>query len=260
MRADVLEDRGAGSPVIYIPGIDGTGELLLGTAKRIEAGFRLVRTSYRAEPVPRERAAEVDTYPALAASIAARCEELGLPGVLVLAESFGGAVALQLALERPDLVRGLLIVNSFARYPARERLAWARLGSPLVPRFAFDLGRRLLAAHALFGLYREPAAIAAFRGLPGTFFDGAYHRRLAMIESLDLVPRLPEVRCPAALVAGDADRIVPSVACLSEMAAGLPDATLEVVPGGGHMLLPLASQPWEERLARLAARADAAQP
>ena len=76
-----------------------------------------------------------------------------------------------------------------------------------------------------------------------------------MIAGLDLLPRLSELRIPVALVAADRDRIVPSVPCAQEMAAHLPDVTLEVVPGGGHLILPLAAQPWQERLDALAERA-----
>lgn len=230
--------------------------MLLGTAARLELRWRLVRLCYRAEPVRPEVALEVDTYPALAGSIAARCDELELRRCLVVAESFGGAVAMQLALDYPEVVAGLLIVNSFARFPSRARLAWALRASPYVPRFAFDLGRRWFAPRALFGRLREPEAITAFRALPGTFFDRAYGRRLRMIAGLDLFPRLGELSQPTALVAGDADRIVPSVSCLGEVEARLPDATLERVAGGGHMILPLASQPWEERFMRLQQRVE----
>ena len=38
---------------------------------------------------------------------------------VILAESFGGAVALTLALARPDLVGRLVLVNTFAHFPAR---------------------------------------------------------------------------------------------------------------------------------------------
>jgi len=228
--------------------------LLLGAARRIESRFRLVRLAYAAGGPARARGVALDTYQGLAGSVAARCEELGLGPGLVLAESFGGGLALQLALDHPQRVGGLLIVNSFARYPAPLRLWFARLFAPLVPRPVFDLVRRRCAPQALFGSHREAAAIADFRALSGTFFDHAYRRRLAMIASLDLFPRLCELRQPTSLVAGDADRIVPSVRCMTEMSEHLCDATLEIVPGGGHLLLPLASQPWEERLERLLGR------
>lgn len=234
--------------MVYVPGIDGTGELLLGTARRLEERFRLVRLRYDVEG-PGEEVR--DTYPALAGSVAGVIGELGIERSVVIAESFGGAVALQLALDRPERVSALGIVNSFAFYPRRARLALARRAAPLVPRPLFHLGRRWLAPFALFGERRDPDSIAAFRAIPGACFDEGYARRLAMIAGLDLRPRLPELTLPVRLWASGTDRVVPSVACLREVAAALPDARLEVVPGAGHLLLPLADQPWPDRVSEL---------
>jgi len=253
LRAVLREESGRGLPLLYVPGIDGTGELLLGTASRLAERFRLLRLAYCGD-VGRARGGS-PTYPELAASVAALCDGLGIEACLVVAESFGGAVALQLALDRPDLARGLLVVNSFAHYPARLRLAVARCTSPLVPRALFDLGRRWLAPRSLFGARRDPGTVAAFRSLRGSFFDRAYRDRLAMIAGLDLRPRLGELRQPVALFAGDHDRIVTSRRCMAEIHAGLPDSTLEIVPGGGHLILPLPDEPWPERLEGLAGRA-----
>src|SRR5437870_2581539 len=50
----------------------------------------------------------------------------GRPAVL-LAESFGGAVALTLALRRPDLIERLVLVNTFAYFPRRLWLYLANL-------------------------------------------------------------------------------------------------------------------------------------
>ncbi|MFT7484973.1 MAG: pimeloyl-ACP methyl ester carboxylesterase [Candidatus Paceibacteria bacterium] len=249
MRALLRADRGSGFPVLYVPGIDGTGELLLGTASRLEEHFRLLRLAYRADDFPRE-----DTYEALARTIAEVCEERQLGRCLVLAESFGGAVALQLALDYPDLVQGLMIINSFARFPKRAQLAFSRQVAPLVPRALFNLGRRALAPRSLFGRRREAAPLRAFRELPGAFFDEGYRRRLAMIAGLDLRPRLIEIKQPLALFASEFDRVVPSHQTMAEIAEMIPQATLEPVLGGGHLILPLASEPWTERLAELQAR------
>lgn len=235
--------------MVYVPGIDGTGDLLLGLEPRIEARMRLVRLAYTGDgDLP-------DTYADLAASAASVARAQGVGRCLLLAESFGGAVALQMALDHPELVAGLLIVNSFAYYPERLRLALARGVSPVVPPALFDLGRRWFASSQLFGRREDPAAIAAFQALSGTFFDEAYERRLAMIAGLDLRPRLGDIRQPAALFASDADRIVPSLECMEELRTRLPDATLEVIEGGGHLALPLAAEPWPERLMDLARRA-----
>jgi 3-oxoadipate enol-lactonase len=254
MIAEVLSDSGRGLPVVYVPGIDGTGNLLLGTAKRISREYRLLRIAYRFRPSESDLRGGRNEYTSLAGGIAELCGDLGIPRCLVIAESFGGGVGLQLALDHPELVAGMMVVNSFAYYPGRLRLWLSRGFGAVTPRPAFDLGRRWFAPRSLFGNRRDPAALAAFRALQGTFFDAGYRQRLKMIQGLDLRGRLPEIRQPVALYLGDRDRIVPSGATMSVLEAGLPDATLEVLPGAGHLILPLAEEPWEERLADLACR------
>src|SRR6185503_7188673 len=76
MHAEVVGTRGAGPPLVYVPGIDGSGELLLGTAARLERRFRLTRLRYAGDPG--------GGYADLAHSVAARIAELGRGPALVL--------------------------------------------------------------------------------------------------------------------------------------------------------------------------------
>lgn len=250
MNAKLRGDGGVGLPIVFVPGIDGTGALLLATGAKLEARHRLIRIAYSidSQEVP-------DTYEALAADVARVVREQGVERCVVIAASFGGAVALQLALDEPELVAGLLIVNSFAYYAERKRLSLAMKLSPLLPESAFNFGRKWFAPRNLFGRRRDARALADFRALPGSFFDEGYDRRMHMIEGLDLRPRLPEVRQPVALYAGDADRIVPSSSSMKVIKDGISAATLEVLAGGGHLVLPLEEEPWLERVEDLARRA-----
>ena len=51
MIARIVDDAGGPSaPLIYLPGVDGTGELLLGTAARLIERFRLIRLRYELVP------------------------------------------------------------------------------------------------------------------------------------------------------------------------------------------------------------------
>lgn len=252
MIAKLRADRGSGAGVVYVPGIDGTGELLLGTAARLEEDFRLLRFHYLAEG---EASPATDSYANLAASIAEGVRARGMERCVVVCESFGGAVGLQLALDHPQLVRGLIVVNSFAHYPSPNRLAWSMRLAPHLPRSLFNFGRRWLAPRSLFGHRREADAVARFRALPGAFFDAGYIRRLAMIAELDLRPRLREVAQPVALYASSSDRIVPSTTSMAALHAALPDSTLEVIEGAGHMVLPLSDEPWPERVREMVERA-----
>jgi len=250
MLATVHADRGTGPAVVYVPGIDGTGELLLGTAARLAARFRLVCLRYQTAPGAAD-------YARLAASVADCLQALGIERAVLLAESFGGGVALHTVLARPERIAGLALVNTFARFPSRLRLAATRLVAPCVPRPLFALGRRLGGVHALFGARREADAVREFRALAGAHFDRGYRLRLRLLAGLDLRARLGEITQPALVVVGTQDRVVAPAAGRT-LHAGLPRARLEIVDGGGHALLPLASLPWAEWLAGLLSRAGSA--
>lgn len=253
MRCDLIgESSGAGPELVYVPGIDGTGELLLGAEARLERAFRLTRLRYASEPdVP----IGADRYDALAAGAIARMDERRIERALLLGDSFGVGLALQIALDHPERVAGLALVNGFAHFPARASLAMSRFVFAWLPRPLFDFGRRHFAPRTLFGPRREPEVLRRFHALTALPRDDGYRRRLAMIATLDLRPRLAELGVPVALFASDRDRVVPSVRAASEMQARLRDATVEVLPASGHIVLPLSDEPWVERLLALARRA-----
>lgn len=233
--------------MVYVPGIDGTGDLLLDTAARLAARFRLVRLRYETAP-------GASSYERLAASVIACMDTLGIDRAVLLAESFGGGVALHAALAQPQRIAGLALVNTFAWFPARLRLAASRLVAPCVPPGLFAIGRRFGGAHALFGARREPDAVRAFGALDGVHFDRGYRQRLRLLAGLDLRPRLVAITQPALVVVGTRDRVV-APAAGRELHGALRGAQLQIVDGGGHVLLPLASLPWADWLAELSSRA-----
>ncbi len=115
----------------------------------------------------------------------------------LVAQSMGGVVALRVALERPDLVRRLVLV--------------ATSGGVDMKRFGAGDWRAEYAR-------RFPAA-----------------RTWIIEQRPDLTDRLAEVCAPALLVWGDADPISPP-AVGTFLAGALPRARLVVLPGGTHAL------------------------
>jgi pimeloyl-ACP methyl ester carboxylesterase len=106
-------------PVVYLPGIDGTGRLL-----HRQPGLR-DRYALSCVSYPQDAR---HTYRDLVTLGLRRLEETG-PAV-VLAESFGGAVALMASLERPQLVRRLARPPTS---PPRRRRPSARRPRPRLP-------------------------------------------------------------------------------------------------------------------------------
>jgi pimeloyl-ACP methyl ester carboxylesterase len=246
MHAEILATSGTGPPLVYVPGIDGSGEMLLGLAERLGPRFRLTRLHYTGDVS--------GDYATLAASVARCITSTGAERALVLAESFGVAVSLQTALDHPTRVAGLALVNGFARFHDRLGLAITRGVFALAPQAWIHTARARFAQRGLFAPRRDPEALAALLALRGGWFDDRYRARLLLIRGLDLRPRLPEVRCPVAIFAATHDRVVSSVTAGREMHAGIHGSELTVLPDAGHVVLPLAEEPWEERLASLARR------
>ena len=251
--ACIRGEAGAGPPLVYVPGLDGSGELLLGTADRLAERFRLVRLGFVTSGPPPPAG---DDYASLARSVARCLDEARIERALVVSESFGGAVAFQLALDAPERVAALAVVNSFARYDRPWKALLSRELLRLTPKFAYDIGRTLFAPTVILGPRRDPVAAKAFRSAPLLGLDDGYLRRLTMIARVDLLDRLGEVHQPVALFASNRDRIVRSVAAARAMAERLPDVTLEILPGGGHGALPLSAEPWLARMEDLLARCE----
>ncbi len=170
----------------------------------------------------------------------ALAERIGAPLDLI-GHSFGATVALRLALERPDLIRTLTLVEPVLFVIAR--------GTPAFDAFVgdyTDVERRMAGD-------REGAAALFHRGWGSGAFDRLPEpQRRYMIERLPLVGaqndvllhdvpgltapgRLEGFRPPVLLVEGAESP--PVVAAIHDaLAARLPDARRLVVPGAGHMV------------------------
>ena len=77
------------------------------------------------------------------------------------------------------------------------------------------------------GYDREPDHATAHRGM--------LRQLLAIQTRRDCRPLLAGVRCPAVVVHGDADSLVP-IGAARELASVIPGARLEIIHGMGHEL------------------------
>lgn len=156
------------------------------------------------------------------------------PGPLhLIGLSLGGLAALQLALDRPERVRSLTLVNAFARL----RPAPGGLGRSIVRLALLAFGpMRVLGAWVAAGLFPRPEQAALRRVAAERLAANdrrAYLAALHAAARFDVRARLGEIACPALVVAGAHDRTVP-LACKLELAGGLPGAQLEVLAESGH--------------------------
>jgi pimeloyl-ACP methyl ester carboxylesterase len=224
-----IATTGGGAPLVLVPGMDGTGRLFYRQVPRLARRYQV--TTYRL----RDNAASMDVLVADLADVIRSLTGGGRPATVV-GESFGGTVALSLALARPDLVAALVVINSFPRFLPQLRLHLAILALQMVPWQTMPIVRRLT-AFRMHSKHTHRAEIRRFMELTADATRGGYLGRLRILTQYDVRDRLGEVGAPTLFLASERDHLVPAVAQAGYMAARVPRATLRVLTGHGHICL-----------------------
>jgi 3-oxoadipate enol-lactonase len=226
-----LRDRasaGADPPVVLVPGLDGTALLFYRQVPLLARRFDVV-----AFPLPDDPDA---TMTSLVEGLRRLVVEVSRRGAILCGESFGGALSLSFALAHPGLVRGLVVLNSFPWVRDRLKLSLAPRALRVLPWAAMPLVRRFTEArlHSPHALAED---LAEFHERSRQIGRQGYIRRLEILRGYDLRERLHEIEAPTLFLAGDRDQLVPSVEWGRFMAERVPNATLRVLEGYGHVCL-----------------------
>jgi pimeloyl-ACP methyl ester carboxylesterase len=221
---------GGGPPVALLHGAFGTIEsCFAGLLPKLARSFEVVAVELQGHGRTRDVARPL-SYEAMAGDTAAVLEALGIARAHFVGYSMGGAVALQLALDRPELVDHLVFAGGASFDPS---------GVP----------PELLAAFETFDPHQ----------LDGTQWHEAYRRvapdpeawisLVVKVNQLDRTyvgwprERLAQLRTPTLLIIGDADVVRPehTVEMFRLLGGGAPvgpgerpRAQLAVLPGTTH--------------------------
>ena len=160
-----------------------------------------------------------------AAYAATVAEAIEAPAVVV-GHSFGGRVAVHLAVARPDLVQALVLTG----VPLLRPPGAVRRKPKLSFRVARALHRRRLVSDARIEAMRQRYGSADYRAAQGVM--RAVHVT-AVNETYE--DELRALRCPVELVWGADDADVP-VSVAHAAVELLADARLTVLPGVGHLV------------------------
>lgn len=248
LRLRVAESGSGDKSVILLHG-------MLGSVEDWEAVIPLLSPKYRVIAIDRPghgysaEPREHNTVAFNARMVGALISSLELKDVVVVGHSYGGSIALQLALDNRPALHGVVLVapGAYPDYPAGflERL----IAAPLIGRGAT---RALI---PLIGENRIREGLAAALApdadaVPKNFFDQrvtlwkkqvplrarAEHMLAYNDEHARMAAQYPKIAKPVAILQGEADSSASLRAGSQRLAREIPGATLKTFPATGHYL------------------------
>jgi pimeloyl-ACP methyl ester carboxylesterase len=237
-----IDETGAGAPIALLHGV-GASRVVWSHVTPLLSDERTVLAPDLpgfGESDPAGPGFDLET---VALALAAPLAELAGAPFDLLGNSLGGAVALQLAASRPELVRRL-VLSAPAGFSATHRLFAVAAGRVLGPatRIRRTFGVPLASSPAvrravLYGAVAKPQRLPAddarmmLRASRGSTRIGA---AVTAVLEADLRPQLEQLQVPLGLIWGTRDRVVP-ISALERIREIRPSVVVETIDDAAHV-------------------------
>jgi pimeloyl-ACP methyl ester carboxylesterase len=219
---------------VFLPGMDGTGQLLRSQTKGLETGFDV-----RCLAIPPD---DLTNWEDLAQMVVNLIEEERKKrlsrSVYLCGESFGGCLALKVALLAPYLFDRIILVNPATSFNQRPLLRWGAQLNHWVPETFYAVS-----ALALLPFLSNLAKVApidrrALLNAMQSVRPKTANWRISMVSEFGVdETQLRRLTQPVMVIAGAADRLLPSVDEAERLVNCLPNALMVVLPHCGHACL-----------------------
>jgi pimeloyl-ACP methyl ester carboxylesterase len=243
-------DKGSGPPIVILHGLGGQmGNFTYALLERLTGASRVILVDRPGSGYSRRAPGGTGRLTEQASIIAEFIRKLDLQQPLLVGHSLGGAVALGVALDHPQVIRGLALVAPLTHLPksvpapfralniksdfVRWLVAWT-VATPIGIR----RGKAIL--DAIFSPDHAPADFpirgGGILGLrPQSFFNTSSDMRAVNLDLPALVDRYGSLQVPVRILFGTSDAVLSPRVHGEAMKVKSPMVTLEFVPGG-HML------------------------
>ena len=162
-------------------------------------------------------------------------EGAGGDEVAVLGNGYGGFVALQMAIRHPDIASKLILADCGAAFSQTGREAFRNMAAASMAKglaAITDVAMRRLFAPAFQD--QHPDLMRDRREAFLKTDPEVFRAACAALAELDLRPELGKVNVPVLVLVGEHDEATPPPMS-HELAAGLPNARLKIIPGCAHV-------------------------
>lgn len=230
-------ERGQGEPLVLIMGLGADGDVWEPHVAAYERRFRCIVADNRGAGES-DKPAGPYTTAMMADDTAGLIRGLGLARVRVAGISMGGAIAQELALRHPQLVRSMVLACTWARcdeYTKRVFQHFARVRAAAPPIDFVQLLQLWIwspphtNAHAAELRQLQEEAL----GRPG-MPQQAFEAQCQACVTHDTVADLSRIAAPTLLTVGDRDVFTPP-AFTAELHLGIRGSEVKIFPGAGHV-------------------------
>ena len=239
-------DRGGGTPIVVIPGVQGRWEWMAPTIDALAQRCRVVTFSLADEPTCGGAFDETHGFDCYVEQVAGALDAAGIRDAAVCGVSYGGLIAAAFAARHPERTSSLVLVSALpAGWRPNARIKfYLRAPRLLMPVFMVASVRMYHEIAAANGgaAHGVPAAIRhGSRVLTHMFSPSRRARRVRLLESVDLRQELAQLHASnkqlqTLIVTGEPalDNVVP-VAATHEYLRVWPQATLMTLGHTGHL-------------------------
>jgi pimeloyl-ACP methyl ester carboxylesterase len=217
---------------VFLPGMDGTGQLLRAQTAGLEKRFDV-----RCLAIPPD---DLTNWEDLAQRVVdlVKGEMIAPRSVYLCGESFGGCLAMKVIERAPELFDHLILVNPASSFNRRPWIGWGAQLSQHLPEVMYHWSSvsllPLLAAFQRISSLDRQALIEAVRSVP----QPTSVWRMNLLQEFEVPGEaLRSLTIPTLILASAKDRLLPSLSEAYRLKANLQKAEVVVLPESGHTCL-----------------------
>ncbi|MDA1185760.1 MAG: alpha/beta hydrolase [Acidobacteria bacterium] len=237
-------DRGSGTPIVVIPGIQGRWEWMTPAIDALARRCRVITFSLADEPSSGGRFDEHRGLQSYVDQVRDALDAAGLRQATICGVSYGGLIAAAFAARHPDRTSSLVLVSALPpswRPDARVRfyLRAPRVLAPLFMLASLRMYREIAIASDGFIPGVATAAQLGWRSVTHMFSPSRMARRIRLLDAIDVATARASVAAPATpalIITGEPalDRVVP-VSMTREYLQLWPGARVTTLARTGHL-------------------------
>jgi pimeloyl-ACP methyl ester carboxylesterase len=242
-----LVEEGEGPPIVFSHGVTNSIRSWFHQLEEFpRAGFRAIAYDHRGHGKS-ELGTSGHSLENLALDLKTVIEELDLRGAVLVGHSMGGVAVQGLVTQFPEFaaerVAGIVLLSTLAKTPLGSHSTRTKARIEKITNRAPDMSwlwsspnLGFLLARIGFGTNPQPSHVELVRQMLNECPPETRLNAPRALIGLDLTDELPAVKMPTLVVVGTGDLLTPP-AQARLVARLIPGARLEILQGGGHMLM-----------------------